>query len=179
MKITLTGLGGTGTSTVGRMIAEQLGITFKSGGSFQREAAAAHGMSVYEWDEYVKSHPEHDLQVEEMQKRFVSETPAYVLESRLSWFVAPEAFNVRMDCDFEVRIQRIANREGISFDDAKKLNIERVNTYNDRFGSLYNIPDFVGLDDSRFDFVIDTSTISPREVAEVIITKAEEFYARQ
>lgn len=176
MQITLTGLGGTGTSTVGRMIAEELNIPFKSGGNFQREAAAAHGMSLYEWDEYLKEHHEEDAKVEAMQKDFAEHTPSFVLESLLSWYVAPKAFNVRMDCALDTRIARVAERESISFEDAKRLNAERVGTYNDRYGPLYNIEDFVSLPDEHFDFIIDTTHIPAAQVAEEIIKQAQHHY---
>lgn len=174
MQITLTGLGGTGTSTVGKIIAERLDIPFKSGGSFQRAMAEAHGMTLYEWDEHLKAHPDEDLKVEAMQKEFITTTPSFVLESLLSWYVAPQAINVRLDCDFDTRIGRVADREGISFDEAKELNIERVNTYNQRYGPLYGIEDFVSLPDAHFDFVVDTTHIPADEVANVIIKWIEE-----
>ena len=170
MKITLTGFGGTGTSTVGKLLAKKLACQFLSGGDMQRMVAKEKNMSLYEFDEYLKDHPDQDRLVEDQQITFGKEHNSFVMESLLSWYCVPDAFNVMLVCDFDTRIQRIASREGISFTEAKEKNVARVNTYQDRYGKLYGIENI--MDEEHFDLVVDTTKLTPNEVVEKILSVA-------
>lgn len=168
MKITITGLGGTGTSTVGKLLAKKLKYKFLSGGDMQRMIAKEKELTLYEFDEYLKGHPEQDRLIEDKQIAFGKENNDFVLESLLGWYAVPDAFKVLLTCDFDTRIQRIADREEISFEEAKEKNIARVDTYDDRYGKLYGI---IKIDDKKnFDLVIDTAKILPEEIIDIIIS---------
>ncbi len=169
MKITITGLGGTGTSTVGKLLAEILDYKFLSGGDMQRMIAQEMGLTLYEFDEYLKEHSEQDRLVEDRQIAFGKENKDFVLESLLSWYAVPDAFKVLLTCDFDTRIQRVADRENIPFEEAKQKNIARVDTYDDRYGKLYGITKID--EEKNFDMVIDTTNILPEEIVGKIVNK--------
>ena len=59
-KISLTGDLGSGKSTVCKIISEKIGAEIISIGSIQRAMAKEMGMTTYEFNSYMESHPEYD-----------------------------------------------------------------------------------------------------------------------
>ncbi len=169
MKITISGLSGTGTSTVGKLLATELGAVFMSGGNIFREMAEELGMSVYEFDEYVKTHPEYDEQLDARQKKFGEENNNFVFESRLAWFFIPDSFKVKLECELAERVRRIGEREEGNLDELRKKTLAREATYTPRYNKLYGIEDWHA--DENFDLIIDATSISQAEIVDIIKNK--------
>lgn len=177
MKITIGGLSGTGTSTISKKLAKELGYTRYSGGDMQRMNAAELGMTIEQYDEYLKSHPELDNAIEERQRVLGQEEDNFVLESRIGWSVIPDAFKIKLDCDLDERISRIthdASPDRIAhtrsdFEETKRKTLAREATYQQRFNELYNINHWNA--DEHFDLIIDTTHIAPDEIISKILEK--------
>ncbi len=174
MKITIGGLSGTGTSTIARMLAEELGYNKYSGGDMQRMNAEEKGMTIEEYDAYLKEHPELDNAIEERQKTLGETEDNFILESRIGWSVIPDAFKIKLDCELDERIGRITSdtKERIAhardnFETTKEKTIAREATYQVRFNELYNITDWNA--DEHFDLVIDSTSTSPDEIIKIIL----------
>ncbi len=169
MKITLSGPIGSGKTTVGKIIAERLGLSFISGGMIFRENARKRNMSVEEFVILAESDPTVDQQQDKEMLRILREDRSMVLESRLSGWLAYsnniEAFKVFVDAARDIRVKRIAERFEGSIDLASKnLDIRDASDlrrYRDYYGIDYRHPGY-------YDLIIDSSNLTPEEGADRI-----------
>lgn len=172
MKITLGGLGGTGTSTVGRMLAEKMDYEFMSGGNMFREIANEHNMTMEEFDVYTKENPEFrvDEMVDGKLREYGENNSDFVLESKLGWWQVPDSVKVLFTADLDERARRIMgdtddNRIAYSRDDfetTKKKTVERNEVHRLRIKEMYGIEDMFATE--HYDEVIDTTHLSQKEV---------------
>ncbi|MFW0871056.1 MAG: (d)CMP kinase [Patescibacteria group bacterium] len=175
MKITISGLAGTGKSTVAKLLANHLGYQNMSGGGIFRQMAEEQGMSVEEFDAFVNGGDESfDKKLDTRQQEYGASNDNFVLESRLGWYFVPDAIKIKLVCDLDERIRRIAEDTSDSriahtqadFETTKKKTLDREATYS-RYDSLYGIKEWNA--DEHFDYIIDTTHISPQEVVAQIL----------
>jgi CMP/dCMP kinase len=169
-KITVFGMAGTGKGTVCKILCEKLGYKSFSGGDFARHTAEQMGLTVLELDELSKTDKSIDVARDKVISDFGKSNDNFVVEARLAWHFIPDSFKVCFVCDFDVRTQRVARREKKSIDVVKMETMARENSY-ERFFNYYGIKDFEN--PSHFDMVIDTTIISPMEIADKIISELE------
>lgn len=169
MKITIFGLAGTGTSTIGKELASRLDYIFNSTGNMFREMAKEHGMSVYEFDEMTRENLKYDLELDERVAVYGKENDDFIFESRLAWNFIPDSIKIMLNCDEDVAIKRIAERENISFKEAKEKTQKRAKTLEFRYAKCY--PDLEYPPKKEiFDLVIDTTSMLPEEIVEKIMS---------
>ena len=172
MLVTISGLPGSGTSTVARLVASALGVERVDGGTVFREMAAERGLDVNEFSSVAESDPEIDL---ELDQRLVAHARAgnLVLESRLAGWIATNeelpAIRVWLDADEEERARRVAAREGIDAAVALAADRAREASERRRYRAYYGI-DFD--DRSIYDLVIDSTGATPEDIAKSIVTAA-------
>lgn len=171
MKITICGLAGTGTSTVGRQLAAELDYEFVSTGDIFRSKARDLGMSLNEFEELCKTDEQYDKALDADIEKLGRTKDDLVVESRLAWYFIPDSFKVKFECNDEVRTDRIAERDGISREDAHRQTGEREEYIRDRYRRYYGIECFD--DPAHFDCVIDTTEIRPPEIVARIREAAE------
>ncbi len=161
-KITIFGLAGTGTTSAGKMLAEKLGYQFVSSGHMFRKMAEENGMSLNEFEELTNKDPKFDNELDEKIKEFGEKNNNFIVESRLAWHFIPDSLKVKLICDFDERIKRVATRDNLSFEEAREHNEFRDKKIAERYAKYYSIKDF---SDDKFDLVIDTTTTSIQDVA--------------
>ena len=165
MKVTISGPIGSGKSTVGRKLAKALNFKFFSGGTFFRELARKHNMSLEDFNVYAESHPEIDAQQDQLILDFLRENDDVVVESRLSGWLCQrngvDAFKIFIDASREERIRRVSGRESTNFDRTAEHLIKREESEIKRYKELYDI-DYKITD--IYDYVINTDNISAEEV---------------
>src|SRR3546814_8567560 len=99
---TISGLPGSGTTTVSRLVADALGLERVPGGEVFRQLAAEADMSLAEFGAYAAAHPEIDI---ELDRRLTERARlgGCIIESRLAgWLVTRASLRaVRgwVDCD--------------------------------------------------------------------------------
>ncbi|OGF83055.1 hypothetical protein A3B18_02590 [Candidatus Giovannonibacteria bacterium RIFCSPLOWO2_01_FULL_46_13] len=164
-KITIFGLAGTGTSSTGKMLAEKLGYTFMSSGNMFRKMAEETNHTLKELEELSKKESKYDIELDQKIKKFGEENNNFIVESRLAWYFIPDSLKIKLTCDFDARIERIANREGISAQEAKEHTIHREEAIFERYARYYGITDF---SDDKFDLVINNTDIPLSGVVEKI-----------
>jgi len=130
------------------------------------------GMTLAEFGSYAHGRPEIDRELDERLQARASEGRC-VIESRLAgWLVTRAglpAVRVWVDCDDEVRAARVAERDGISVDQARVDNAERSALERIRYRSAYGID----LDDrSTYDLILDSSADGPQVLADTIVALA-------
>lgn len=178
-KISLTGDLGSGKSAVSKLLNEQLGFPVISTGFIQRAIASKHGMSTLELNEYTKTHPEIDDEIDGRVTELSEKPESVIFDSRLAWHFAPTSFRVYLLVDPYVAAGRIFHDKRTSekymhLDEAHQKIMARRKSELERFSAYYNI-DYGDL--RNFDLVVETTHANPEEVAECIIRCFEAWKA--
>lgn len=172
MLITISGLPGSGTTTVSRLVADDLGLERVPGGEVFREMAAEAGMSLADFGVFAQDHPEIDLELDHrLEER--ARIGGCVIESRLAGWLASRAglaaVRVWVDCDDEVRATRVAERDRTTLAQALIDNVERSDLERARYQNVYGID----LDDrSAYDLILDSTREPPGVLARSIVLRA-------
>ncbi|MEQ1786191.1 MAG: (d)CMP kinase [Acidimicrobiales bacterium] len=177
MLITISGLPGSGTTTVSRLVADALGLERLPGGEVFRQMAAEAGMTLAEFGVHAQGHPEIDRELDDRLEARATAGDC-VIESRLAGWLATRAgllaVRVWIDCDDQERAARVAEREGTSLTQALIDNADRSDLERARYRSVYGID----LDDrSRYDLVLDSTTEPPDALASMISDAARATFA--
>ena len=172
--ITISGLPGSGTTTVAKMLAERLNLNYVNVGMIFREMAEKNKMSLEFFEKYCEEHPEIDVELDKKQEEMMRKGNI-IMEGRLSGWIAHlkkiPAFKVWLDCNEKERIRRIMEREGGDFFEKREEVKEREESERRRYMKFYGID----LNDtSIYDVVIDTTNITPEKVVEKILEAMRE-----
>lgn len=167
--ITISGLPGSGTTTVAKLLAKKLSLKYVNVGEIFRELAEEHKMGLQFFEKYCEENPEIDIELDKRQEKILRKGNV-VVEGRLSGWIAHlkkiPAFKIWLDCEEKERIRRIIEREGGEYKEKKKETKERVESEKRRYKKFYGI----NLDDkSIYDLVIDTTNIKPEEIVKKIL----------
>ena len=170
-KISLTGDLGSGKSHVSRLLSAKLGFRIVSTGFIQREIAEKYNMTTLELNEYTKTHPEIDDEIDGAISKLQEVGESLIFDSRLAWHFAPKSFKVYLTVDIDEAAKRIFNDKRTSenyqnIEEAKNKILARRKSELDRFKSYYKI-DYSDL--NNYDLIIDTTHITPEEVCKKII----------
>lgn len=169
MKITIFGLAGSGTSTIGKMLAEKTDSTFMSSGNILRSWAEESGYTIYEFeDKVVKKDHSFDMKLDKKVEEFGAKNDNFIFESRLAWHFIPDSFKIYLYCDDTQRYNRIQKREGGFLDEIITKTQKREDDLVLRYSEVYPDITFPPTDDS-FDLVINATTITPDEILEIIL----------
>lgn len=177
--ITLSGMLGSGKSTVGKMLSHLLDYEYYSTGSVQRKIAAERGITTLELNKLSMTDPTVDEQIDGVFKTLVHEDKNFIVDSRLAFFFIPSSFKIKLNIDTKLAAERIFNdksrteeRKYASVEDAENDLISRRKLEVERFKNVYN----VDIDnDLNFDYVIDVTNLSPEEVCQKILKKFHKF----
>ncbi len=179
IKISLAGDLGSGKSTVGKILAEKLGAEVYSTGTIQRAIALKMGMTTLQLNQYMETHPEIDGMIDDGLRALEHEDKKLIIDSRMAWHFVPSSFSVYMAADPYISAERIMNagRESEPFssvEEAVRSVTDRRKSEMIRYTHLYgvNIKDL-----ENYDYVIDTSYVSPETVAEHILAHFEKYCA--
>lgn len=176
MLVTLSGLPGSGTTTTARIVCRDLDLDHVTAGMIFRNLAVERNMTLQEFSEYAEEHPEVDW---ELDRRMVNRAKDgdVVLEGRLTaWMMDREgidAVKVWLTAPEEIRAERVAQREGITKEDALEANRQREESERKRYMDIYDI-DLT--DRSVYDLEVNTHKLEPNEVSDEILTAVDEHH---
>lgn len=176
MIITVSGTVGSGKSTLSKAIAEKLGYERIYVGGVRRDLAKHRGMTLEEFNLWSETHPEGDVLVDDMIKKQMIGKDNVVLEGRVMHHFFPQAKKLYIYCDPKIAAERIfgdinaGNRseEGVQ----SKEEIQQGITTREasdalRYEQYYNLK---VNDLTTYDFVLDTSHLTPAEALEKTLT---------
>ena len=139
MIITIGGLAGTGTTTAAELLSEKLDIPYISAGSVFRDMAREHGMSVLEFSAFAEGNDDIDKEIDKRQAELAKSADNLIVEGRLSAYFVEADLKLWLVTPFDVRSQRIAERESKSVDVASEEIIVREESEALRYMDIHNI----------------------------------------
>ena len=167
MIITIGGLAGTGTTTATQLLSEKMGIDYISAGYVFREMAREHNMSVLEFSAFAEGNDDIDKEIDKRQAELAKSADNLIVEGRLSAYFVEADLKLWLVTPFDVRSERIAERESKSVDVASEEIISREKSEALRYKDIHNI-DISNM--SIYDLIINTGTFDPEKVSEIILT---------
>lgn len=163
-----------GKTEVAALLAEKLGYgLYKASESFRR-LARENNMDLVTFNDYVKANPDIDRSIEAKTKQVIDNNTEMVIDARLGFFLEPKAFKVYMIANdsvaaerlFKAAVQRGKEEDYVSLEQAKKAIKIREASEQERYLRLYNVNIH---DMDNYDYVIDTTELTSKEVASKII----------
>lgn len=177
MIISVSGLHGTGKSTIAKLMAERLGILYYSTGQAFRDLANEKNMSLEEYTNYVENHPDIDKDLDNKVVN-MAKKGNIIIDSQLSGYILKSIadFRIHLTCPLKLRVKRMSERDQTSFEEKLKETSLREKSELERFKKLYNID----LSDKNsinefFDLVINTENLSIEEVLDTILSELKNF----
>lgn len=178
MIITISGLPGSGKSSVGRELAKKLGYEFMSVGDLRGQMAMAKGLTLDELNKLGETEDWTDRQADEKQKKIGRIKDNLVMEGRLSWHFIPNSFKVLLTVDMNTSAERILKNKAdrpdektpLNLDEAKALIKERILSDERRYQKYYGLN---YLDHKNYDLVIDTSRKPITKIVAEILDKVK------
>jgi len=168
IKIAISGRSGCGNTTVSKMTADSLGLRFIN--FTFRSLARERSMDLKTVLELAVNDESWDREVDSRQLALAREEGGCVLGSRLAiWMLEEADLKVYLDASAQVRAQRIVKREGGNLEEIAAFTAERDRQDHERYLHIYNID----TDDYSFaDLVIDTGSLTPQEILDLIVERA-------
>lgn len=170
--ICISGMTGSGKSTVARRIAEKYGLDYFSGGNAMRALAQEEGYNseVNGWWESAEgleflkqrmNDPTFDRRIDEKLVE-LGKKGNVVLDSWTVPWLLDDGFKVWLESSETVRAQRVVKRDHISFEEALAALKEKDAQTRQIYKNLYGFD--LGLDLSPFNLVLTTDDLEPDEV---------------
>lgn len=177
--ISLAGELASGKGAVSKVLMEKLNYGVYRNGEYFRKLAKEMKMDVTTFNEYVSEHPEIDIQIEKSATQYSKTHDEFIIDARLGWYAVPESFKVYLTVDIDEAARRAFNDEKrkqtesfATLEEQKQDLIKRYDLENARYFSLYGVHKE---DLNNYDFVLDTTKITPEEATEEIIKKYLEW----
>lgn len=167
--ITISGLPGTGKTTVAKLLEQRLGLRYVYSGEIFRRLAEQHQMSLEEFGKYCESHRNIDEELDRYQLDILKEGNV-ILEGRLSGWLAFQnhipAVKVLLQADIQIRASRIVKREQGDIEKRKKEIVKREKSEATRYKKYYGID---VSDTSIYDVIIDAGDKTPEQIMEIVL----------
>jgi len=182
MIITISGVPGSGKTTVAKILSGKLGMPFYSMGGLRAKLAEDRKISIDELNAIGEIDPTTDTSVDEYQRELGKTKDNFIVEGRLSWHFIPHSIKIFLSCDLDEAAKRIfeaRKNTKMREDEAMYRNAEETRraieerTASDvrRYALIYGV-DY--REPSHYDFVIDTTNLpGPEDTAAVILEKID------
>jgi len=167
--ITISGLPGTGKTTVATLLKQHLGLKYVYSGEIFRQLAQKHHMSLEEFGKYCESHRQIDEELDRYQLDILRKGNV-IVEGRLSGWLAAQnqipALKVLLQADIDIRASRIVKREQGDIKKRKKEILKREKSEATRYKNYYGID---VSDTLIYDVIIDSGDKTPKQIMQIIL----------
>ncbi len=166
MRITVSGLPGSGTTSLARYLAQEHGLSLISAGEVFRQLAREHGMDIAAFGTYAENDPSVDRMIDARQKEIGEGTDDVVVEGRLSgWMIGNADLKVWLIASLSCRARRIAGRDQLDEEAASALTLARQRSEATRYRRYYDID----INDiSPYDMVLSSEKWSVVELGAIV-----------
>ena len=169
--ITIGGLHGTGKSSVADSIAQKFGLRRVSAGIIFRELAEERGLTLEEFSRIAEGDLDIDKLIDDTQKDAAKKGNCIIDGQLAAWMAGEESdLNILLTAPTELRIKRIAARDGTAFEFAKRETIAREGSEKARYFEYYKV-DISDL--SIYDLILNTGKYDLNGVTNIISTAIE------
>ena len=164
--VTISGPAGSGKSHCALRLAEFFDMPCHSSGSIFRSMASERKITIAELSKLAERDSAIDREIDRRTEEYAMKGGC-ILEGRLvSWFSKSSTkLSIYIAAPFEVRVKRIAERDGITYEEAAKKTRAREMSESKRYRSIYGI-DIADL--TAYDFVINTTLWDKDAVVELL-----------
>jgi len=170
--VAMSGLHGSGKSTHARRLAPELGLRYVSAGELFRRIALERGISLEEMTRLANQDPEIDKALDARTKE-ESRKGGIVIDAALAGWMAENAdIKIFLKAPFEARMHRIAVREGLPLEEAKRRTLLRERVERERYRRYYGV-DVSDL--SIYDVVLNTELFDPDATARILKKIVDEY----
>ncbi len=170
MIITISGPHGTGKSTYATHLAKELGFRHISAGLLFRRLAKERDLSLEEFGQAALEDPSIDKRVDDETMK-EGEKGDVVVDGQLAGWVLRNVADLRiyLTTPENVRMERIAKRDGGNLEDARKRTLHREKVQSERYRRHYG---FMIEEQSIYHLVIDTSLLPKEDTAKILLMAA-------
>lgn len=180
MIISISGLPGSGKSTVAKILAEKLAFERIYMGGIMRKLAEKKGVTILELMRQAETDSSIDEEADEMVADFGRSKDNLIIESRTAFHFIPESLKVFIKVDYTEGAKRIfkdlmseersEEEKADSAENMAKVLEERATVDKERYKKYYGI-DY--LDETNYDVVIDSTSLTPDQVVDKIMVEVE------
>lgn len=174
--ICISGMAGTGKSTVAKRIAKKYNLKYYSGGDALRDLAVAEGYKASSngwWEspeglsflEERKKNPSFDKAVDNKLLEYASQGNVLLDSWTMPWLVKG-GFKIWLAASVEKQAERIAQRDHMTIPEALQALKEKESRTKSIYKELYGFA--LGEDFTPFNFILDTDTLNAEEVFQVL-----------
>jgi len=176
MIITIAGMPGSGKSTIAKLLSKELGIPWYSVGDLRGKMALERGMTIDEFNALGETEAFTDKEVDDYQQKLGEGDESFIMDGRLSWHFIPHSLKVFLDVDADEAARRVFNaprddrkdeKTHASVEEVKGAIAARMASDQRRYQKYYGV-DF--LDRRNYNVVIDTTNLTPAEIASEILS---------
>ncbi len=175
--VTVGGLPGSGKSTVKRLLALKLGYQMLSTGDFVRDMAHTRNLTLEEFNDLIINDKTLDEEIDARLIALEEDGDRFVVDSHLAFHFIPSAFSVLLTVSLEKSAERIfldSHAESRiksgdtmqTLEEARERTARRIQNHVERYQKHYGVNPY---HPESYDFVIDTETYTPEEVAEKVV----------
>jgi predicted cytidylate kinase len=170
--VAISGDLGSGKSTVSREVAKRLGFRRIGTGDVQRQIAEELGMSTLELNQHSENRAEFDQRIDAALAAFADSPEPLVADSRLAWFLLPNAFKVHLVVEPKVGAERVVARGSRTVESYASSEEALAHIRDRRESERRRFRKWHGVDIARlrnYNLVLDTTTALVDMLAEEII----------
>jgi len=185
--ICISGMTGSGKSTVAKRLAAKYGLDYFSGGNALKSLAQEEGYNPdltgwWETAEGLKflqqrmGNPDFDKRIDEKLLE-LAEQGNIVLDSWTMPWLLKGGFKVWLEASAQVRAKRVMNRDSISIEEAVKALTKKDEQTRQIYKNLYGFD--LGNDLSPFNLVLATDDLNPEEVFHAVCLVTDRLVFRE
>lgn len=171
--VTVGGLHGTGKTTYAKALAKIFNLKHFSAGEAFRRLALEEGITIQELTRRALEDRSIDERIDGMVKEEASRG-GVIIDGLLSAWMAGDKAHVKIYlwASDKVRFRRIAERDGISLEEAERVTVERERAERERYMKYYGI----NLDDlTIYDIVLNTELLPIQSVVKILENVLREY----
>jgi len=171
--ITIGGLHGTGKSSVADIIAKRFDLKRVSAGVIFRELAKKRGLTLEEFSIIAEDDESIDRELDALLKTTAMKGNV-LLDGQLAGWMAGDyaGFKILLTASVDARVKRIAERDEVSFEHARRETLNREASEKERYLEFYGVDIS---DQSIYDLVLNTEKYDLQGVIKVLTTAIETF----